>query len=526
MSPRHSGLQRQTRGLPAAVWAGLVGLASGGFLAARLFVGGAIGMSDQGDGVRLLCSLGLRQGNPYNTSTTNYVYLTWYEHQWYGETCGATGSGESYDSSQLWILSVARWLTSVLGMPGELDLRAVGIVFCVIVAVAMGLLFLVLPGSLVARLLAVLAVMLVVADGAFAGYFVSAYSEPAALIGVLALVLAAFVFWRAERATWWAAALVGAACLFTITAKTQAASFLFTVIPLILWRHTFGNSVRARLARRRQRGASVMRRHRLAAAVLSRWPALAISVVLIAATSAYLGAQPERFQVQNSYAAVFIEMLPHSPNPEQDLTRLGLDPDLVSSSGVPINAPGSASQELSFVGFEDKTSPLQTTLIYLRQPFRLIGMMGRGLTGMGVLRADYIYSYPTSAGNPPNSQECRICVLQWTWKTVFGAVGFLIFLATVAAIAICWRLAVIARDRRRAAVGAVGLLLATSSIVQFWVVMLTEGASDLIKHMFLANFMTALLLVVAGYSFYLLRTGKPAPVRPENVRPETTVGQM
>jgi len=121
---------------------------------------------------------------------------------------------------------------------------------------------------------------------------------------------------------------------------------------------------------------------------------------------------------------------------------------------------------------------------------------------MGVLRADYIYSYPTSAGNPPNSQECRICVLQWTWKTVFGAAGFFIFLAIVAAIAICWRLAVIARERRRAAVGAVGLLLATSSIVQFWVVMLTEGASDLIKQMVLASFMTR--TVVRGRGLFLL----------------------
>lgn len=78
---------------------------------------------------------------------------------------------------------------------------------------------------------------------------------------------------------------------------------------------------------------------------------------------------------------------------------------------MPINAPGSAAQELSFVGFEDKVSPLQTTLVYLQQPWRLIAMMERGLTGMAVLRADYVFSYPTSAGKPPNTQECRICIV-------------------------------------------------------------------------------------------------------------------
>ena len=101
------------------VWVALlVGVLSGGFLAARLFVGGAIGLSDQGDGTRLLCSLGVREGNPFNASETDHVYLTWYPHHWYGEACGAIGSGEPYNSSQLWILHVAKWLTPILGLPG------------------------------------------------------------------------------------------------------------------------------------------------------------------------------------------------------------------------------------------------------------------------------------------------------------------------------------------------------------------------------------------------------------------------
>ena len=44
-----------------------------------------------------------------------------------------------------------------------------------------------------------------------------------------------------------------------------------------------------------------------------------------------------------------------------------------------------------------------------------------------------------------------------------------------------------------------GAFLGLSAMAQFWVVMLTEGANELIKHMVLANFMTALLIVVTCY---------------------------
>ncbi|MEO6020988.1 MAG: hypothetical protein ABIP45_12145 [Knoellia sp.] len=513
-----TGSGRHHRPRPAdrlnLAFATVVGLLSGGFLAVRLFVGGAIGMSDQGDGVRLLCSLGLRQGNPFNSATTDYVYLTWYRHQWYGETCGSAGSGESYDSSQLWLLHVARWLTSTLSWSGGLDLRALGIVFCVLVAVAMGVLFFLLPGSRLARALGVAAVMLVISDGAFAGYFVSAYSEPAALVGVLAILLTGLIFWRSPKPSWRTVIPLGLACLFTITAKTQAASFLLTVIPFLLLRPTWGAPIHIRLDHRRAEGRQVNFRHRFTAATASRWPALVAALVLVTATAAYLQAQPDRFRVQNSYAAVFLEMLPHSPNPQQDLAHLGLDPAFIASSGVPINAPESAARQLSFSGFEQKASPVQTTGIYLRQPLRLNGMLERGLAGMGVLRADYIFSYPPSAGLPPSSQECRVCLLQGTWKFLFGGSGSLILFTTLAAMGICARLLLVGIDQQHRAIGAVGLLLAFSSMVQFWVVMLTEGASDLIKHLVLTNFMTALLMVMAGYAFSLLRLAKKDRDRP------------
>jgi len=231
---------------------------------------------------------------------------------------------------------------------------------------------------------------------------------------------------------------------------------------------------------------------------------------------------------------VFIEMLPHSPDPAQDLQRLGLDPAMVSSSGTPINAPGSAASTLGFVDFVQHTSPLDTTLIYLEQPWRLVGMGDRGVSGMAILRADYIFSYPPSAGHPPNTAECRVCVLQSAWKWIFGAFPPFITLVTVVCVAVCWRRVwTRRRDARQAGLAVVGAFLGLSAMAQFWVVMLTEGASDLIRHMVLANFMTALLIVVTCYGTVVRprrstadqhTLGEPARTSPDSdtgIRPVT-----
>jgi hypothetical protein len=495
--------------MPRGKWAVLfcvgLGVLGGAGLAARLFAGGAIGLSDNGDGTRLMCSLGVREGNPYNTPTSQYVYLTWYDHKWWGETCGALGSGEPYQTSELWIAQLAKWLTPVFGFPGGLDLRVLGIVFCLLVALLLTALAAWLPLPAVPRAVTVAAVWLIVADGGFAGYFVSAYSEPAALVGILALLIAVLLYWRAPYVRWWTLLAVGLTAMFTITAKTQTASFLVAVIPLALLRHSWGATLRTRMrARTPQRQAWPLRFVPLEW-VCSRWPALLLCGALLGGTVAYLDAQPERFTVQNDYAAVFVEMLPHSPHPAQDLHDLGLPTSWVSSSGKLINDPTSVARDLGFADFTDHASPLDTTLIYLKEPNRLWGMLGRGLDGMGVYRPGYIHSYPPSSGRP-NTDECRVCVWQSIWEGTAGNWGPSVVLLTLLAIVLCARLAVTRRPRGPGAVGVLGLFVALSMMAQFWAVMLSEGASDLYKHLVFTNFLAGLLAVITLVAGYLLLT--------------------
>ncbi|NUT43683.1 MAG: hypothetical protein HOV86_27200, partial [Thermoactinospora sp.] len=162
----------------------LTGLAWAGIMLTRLFAGGAVGLADQGDGKRLLCTLGAGNLRPWDANMSIHLYPTWVPHTWYGETCGADGSGEAYRSTQLLLLRLAELVNGPLGLPGVIDLRALGVVCAVLVGVVVGLLVLVVPGRTITRVAFASTIGLVFADSAFAGFFISPYAEPAGLLGL------------------------------------------------------------------------------------------------------------------------------------------------------------------------------------------------------------------------------------------------------------------------------------------------------------------------------------------------------
>ena len=417
---------------------------------------------------------------------------------------------EPYHSSQLWFAAVATWLTHRLTSLDGLDLRILGALFSALIGLLVSGIAMLVPGRLAAKLVVAVALTLVLADGAFAGYLVSAYSEPAAFVGIMLLVLAVLVLLRTEQVRWWQLALLAAATMLTVTAKTQAASVVVPVVLVLLVRPSWGAPVAERM------GAAVGQRWlrrlgtRSRAFALSRWPAGLLAAGLLMGTVGYLGAQPERFRVQNDYAAVFIEMLPNSPDPAGDLAALGLPASVLDSSGVPINASGSAAARLDHQELSAQAGLLQRLQVYAGSPFRLAGMFERGAVGMTQLRVDYVSSYPQSAGLGPDQQECRVCVLSALWTAAFAGRAMLLVLLVIGCLAVCAFTACSRPDRHARAVGGVGVFLVIGLVTQFWVVVLTDGASDLVKHLVVTNLMTALLLVVTGASVRCLRHDRRA----------------
>ncbi|MEZ0165578.1 hypothetical protein AB2L27_12520 [Kineococcus sp. LSe6-4] len=350
-----SGLVRARRTARRALsspFALLTALCSSLF-ALRMLGGGLIGMSDQGDGHRLLCQLGLRQGNGYDTSTRDWFHPLWYDHTWYGEDCGAVG--EPYRSTQLVVAWVATRLTHALTGLDGLDLRFVALLSSVLVGALIAAIAVLAARRWVTRVLLAGALFVTTADGAFAGYFASASSEPGSFTGLLALTAAVLALLRTPRVRVHHLLLVTAATALLIGAKTQNATVLAAVVPLLLLRP---------LASRRPGAAPGSSGSQL----LRRLPALGLAVALVAGSGAYLHAQPDRFTTQNDYAAVFIEMLPHSPDPVGDLRALDLPVAMAESSGIAIGAPGSAANSLDFVGFSERAGLTRRVLVYLQAP--------------------------------------------------------------------------------------------------------------------------------------------------------------
>ena len=73
------------------------------------------------------------------------------------------------------------------------------------------------------------------ADSAVAEYFVSPYSETAALLGAVVLCAALLWMWRRGATTWPGLAAVALVGAFTMAAKTQSVALLPALGLAVLW---------------------------------------------------------------------------------------------------------------------------------------------------------------------------------------------------------------------------------------------------------------------------------------------------
>ncbi|WP_460534102.1 glycan biosynthesis hexose transferase WsfD [Humibacter ginsengiterrae] len=479
--------------------AALCGVVAAAVLLLRLFVPTVVGMGDQGDGNRLLCELGVGNDEPYDyVKQTQYVFPHWSPHQWYGESCGADGSGEPYYSTQSLLLWPAKLLTPMFGWGNGLDTRVVGI----LCAIAFGLLVMLfvtqLPGRPGFRILIAAGVTAVMADGVFADFFISPYSEAACFLGVFGTMIALMFLWRRESTDLLGLLLVAVACAFTIGAKTQMVSMLPVVAVALLWR-----PYRSRHANLDHGGASA--RRGFVRKLALRIPALLIVLVLAGGTAAYLAGQPKRFTELNTYNAIFVELLPHSPNPVKDLEWFGLDSSFATSTGTTVASADSAVYNPHYAEFLHNVTETKIVLFYLEHPERLISMADRGLDAIAHPELGYIGSYMANSGEPPWAKEHRfspILGISAFYSTVPLLIVVVQLLTVVLATAVAARRRLGARAR---AFGLAVVFVVFALWTQFWAVMLSEGASEIYKHMIVATFMTGLCLPAIAALIMLLR---------------------
>lgn len=466
------------------------GVVWGLIMLARLFYRGAVGMADNFDGHRLLCQLGVAP-HPFPATQPLWAFTTphYDAHVWYGEACSASGSGQGYLSTEYFPLWIAKALTGFVGLPGALDLRMLGVVFTAVFAVAIAWIVHELTGPRWLRIVVASGIGLATCDSAIAPYFDSPFSEPAALIGMLLLVPALLRLLGHDRYRGTDLAIVVAVTAWTIGAKAQTASLLIVIVPVLLLRPSSSRDWIANMG------------GRVGAALAGRLPALAACALLSSGTIWFQQAQPRWFHEITVYDAVFREILGHSPDPTADLRSMGLDPALASAAGTSIVDPKSAANLPSYPAFVDEASLGDVLDFYALHPFRLVGVADRGLAGLAATRPSYLGNYPFSAGKRPYAQECRVCVAAavFTLAEPFRWV----VIPTLWGVGLVGGVLLARRRRLGVRVRGAGIVLAAvaaGTITQFWAVMLSEGDSDLEKHMVFALYGTILLgpLLVAA----------------------------
>ncbi|GAA1977300.1 hypothetical protein [Catenulispora subtropica] len=489
--------------LSANAIAAAVGTGSAVLLLLRLFVPRPVGVADNYDGVRLMCHLGIDVRVPPGTSRLrDYVYVRYDHLAHFSCQRHALGSIKlpdvPYRSSQLLVLYAGRALTRLLGLPGYLDLRAVGVICCMLIGAAVGLLYRFARMRHRYRMLLCGAVVLVVADTVFIDYAISPFSEIASIIGVLYVVVGLVLLaGPGRRARLAGVALTGVSGLFFATAKTQNFPAVLPLAVLLLAPALPVPVARLRTVDRRLR-------HRLTG--------LVTVAVLVVGAVAVSGNEDRRTAQLTGANFVTVTLLPTSAHPQADLAEFGAPAWLADYAGAPPwCAPSALQNGAAYQRFTKTLSHRRILGFFVEHPGRLLPVLDRvaeyfyqprptstlcapGPHGAQVMVLPHLANYTRSAHTPRG-------VLDRRWAPVTEALGLLrgggmatlvlLWLLPAGAVALCRR-----RRALRGVGAVVGLLLAVA-VTQFGASAFADGI-DTAKHLDLAVFATALAWVFAA----------------------------
>jgi uncharacterized membrane-anchored protein len=423
----------------------------------QLFFDRSVGLADNGDGGRLMCRLGLRaaQNTPFRSPQWDYV--------------GVNGSPEChvvplYRAYTDWayVIHPVSWLYRNTVGGGHFDLRVLGFLDSAILGLLVGGLFLAWPGSRRRKTLVCAAVSLVVLDIGFLAYFNSPLSDPAGLLGLLALLVAGVWLAGAPRVGVRHRVAVALAAAFTALDKPQLITVTLLALPVLLWRPG-----------RRLAGA-------------------ALAVCLVALTVGYAGMGGAGFAQGNAWDLTFGAVLADSPHPAQDLRDLGMDPALAHYAGSSAWA-GSGWFDPAFLRHKSRLTQANTAVFLLEHPRRAAHLFHRAVSASALTRLPYLGNYYDPATTTPllTSRPDPATKAFWLLRPVAWPLFPLLWVGA-AAVGL-WEMA---RSRRR--VWGVALYLTGGGALLLCATALGDGYFELVKHEVFAAFLSALTIAVAG----------------------------
>jgi hypothetical protein len=392
------------RRLPASaiLWLSIFGVSLGLFIV-RFLVPVPVGQADNHDGPRLMCALGVAPATGGHTRFFEYAYFQY---------VAARPCSSPYLSSQLVPLEIARLLTPVLGLPGKLNLIALGLLTCALVSVGIASLATGLRLPLWGRLAVAAVAWLVMADAAFFDVYASPFSEPAALVGILLVAAGVVHLGRDRRATIIGLALAGTGGFLAILAKEQ---YLTLVVPVCL----------AIVLASAPAGARGLRRFgsaRTGAAVL-------VAGLLVLLTTGYVAwdsssALAARLHREQAVDVIFEDLVPrHDPTAVADLRALGLPASWARYAGSDSFGPRSVLRNPQWHRYQSRLSDSNIVKFYLTHPGRLLSVGQKAASDAMGLRNPHDGSYAPSAGHRPGALENRVVVLTWLMRQLPRGLG-------------------------------------------------------------------------------------------------------
>ena len=464
---------------PAALWLSVFA-GSMGLFVLRFLVPGPVGQADNHDGPRLMCGLDAAPVTGGHSRWFSYAYFQFHR----APACSGAGR---YPSSQHLLLDVAQWLTPALGLPGRVNLIALGLLTCAIASFGIATLVAGLRLRLWARLAVAAAGWLVMADAAFFDVYASPFSEGATMTGLLLVAAGVVYLGRGWRTTASGLLLAGAGGILAIPSKEQ---YITLVVPICL------TLVLASPDRGRARGLRRFLTWQTGAAVTVAGALALLAVIYVR----WDGTSPYAASLHREQAVdvIFVDIVNGHDNARADLRALGLPASWAKYAGADAFTKVNVRGDPLYARYAAKFSDSNIMHFLLTHPARVLSIGQLAARDAMDFRVTYLGSYPPSAGHPPGALEHRVAVVTWLVHLVPARLGLLWLLplwAALAALAIAALFVTGASWRRDAAV--LVLCMTGCAAAAFIPPAFFDGISTT-RHLVGSNLATALAVAVGA----------------------------
>jgi hypothetical protein len=468
--------------LPSAgpLWLSVFGVSLGAFLI-RFLVPVPVAQADNRDGPRLLCGLNL---SPVTGGHPRFFRFAYFDYVSAPRICHGR---LPYPSSELVPLVVARLLTPVFGLRGDLNMIALGVLMCMLASVGIASLATGLRIPLWGKLLVAAATWLIVADAAFFDVDAGPFSEPAALIGLLLVAAGAVYLGRGGRAGVFGIVLAGAGGFLAILSKEQ---YLLLAIPVCL---TLVLAT-ARLGRWRR-----LERFRTPQAL----GAAAVAGALAALTAGYLAWDylshyGRRLHYIQAVDMIFTDIVTRRSTAPAALRALHLPVSWAKYAGRYYWARGSVRTNPLFHRYTGQLGDGNIARYLLTHPAAAATIGQNAAKQAQAFRVTTLGDYPAYAGHPPGTTESRVAVVTWLMHQLPAGLGLGLYLPLWAAMAVVAIVSLrLTRGRPWRRDGAAVVLCMTGCAVVAFVPPAYFAGISTTRHMVGANLATLLALVVS-----------------------------